>query len=100
MASRVGESGDTAKRSERPSLIPLAIHLGTIVIIKEVEMIRVIAIEDHPLMRMMLAEKLSGQSDMVLVGTAEHGSQLFRLVWETSPDVVVLDLRMATSVRF
>jgi DNA-binding NarL/FixJ family response regulator len=57
-------------------------------------MIRVIAIEDHPLMRMMLKERLSGQPDMVLVGTAEHGSQLFRLVRETSPDVVVLDLRM------
>jgi DNA-binding NarL/FixJ family response regulator len=59
-----------------------------------VETIRVIAIEDHPLMRMMIAETLSGQPDIALVGTAEHGSQLFQLARQTSPHVVVLDLRM------
>jgi DNA-binding NarL/FixJ family response regulator len=57
-------------------------------------MIRVVTIEDHPLMRMMIAERLNGQPDITIVGAGDHGSQLFQLVRETSPDVVVLDLRM------
>jgi two-component system invasion response regulator UvrY len=61
-------------------------------------MIRVIAIDDHELILSAIAEELSKQDDIELVGTADHGSQLHDLVREKSPDVVLLDLGMAGEV--
>lgn len=58
-------------------------------------MIRVIAIDDHELILSAIAEELFKQSDIELVGTGDHGSQLHDLVREKSPDVVLLDLGMA-----
>jgi len=60
--------------------------------------IRVIAIEDHPLMLKAVVDELNAQQDIQVVGTAGHGSELFHLVRETSPDVVILDLGMSTGV--
>jgi len=40
--------------------------------------------------------ELCDQADIQVVGTATHGSELQRLVSETSPDVVILDLGMST----
>jgi DNA-binding NarL/FixJ family response regulator len=57
--------------------------------------IRVVAIEDHPLMLRAIAQELESHSDIEVVGTAEYGSELHRLVRETCPDVVVLDLGMS-----
>lgn len=58
--------------------------------------IRVVVIEDHPLMLKAVAQELETHPDIQVVGTAEHGSELHRLVREASPDVVVLDLGMST----
>ncbi len=60
--------------------------------------IRVIAIEDHPLMLKAIVDELNAQPDIQVVGTAGHGSELSHLVRETSPDVVILDLGMSTGV--
>ena len=53
--------------------------------------IRVVAIEDHPLMLKAILDELSNQPGIQVVGTANHGSELQRLVRETTPDVVILD---------
>jgi len=59
--------------------------------------IRVVVIEDHPLMLKAILEELSShQEGIQVVGTSEHGSELPRLVRENSPDVVILDLGMST----
>jgi DNA-binding NarL/FixJ family response regulator len=58
--------------------------------------IRVVAIDDHPLILKTIVQELERQDDMDVVGTAAHGSELQRLVRETSPDVVILDLGMST----
>jgi two-component system, NarL family, response regulator NreC len=58
--------------------------------------IRVVIIEDHPLMLKAVSEELSIQSQIQVVGTATHGAELRRLVRELSPDVVILDLGMST----
>ena len=60
--------------------------------------IRVIAIEDHPLMFKAVVDELSAKSDSEVVGTANHGSKLMALVREKLPDVVILDLGMSTGV--
>jgi DNA-binding NarL/FixJ family response regulator len=57
--------------------------------------IRVVVIEDHPLMLKAVLDELSSQPGIQVVGTADHGSKLPRLVRETSPDVVILDLGMS-----
>ena len=56
--------------------------------------IKVIALDDHPLMTKMVEIGLSGESDIEVVGTASHSSQLMQLVRKTDPDVVILDLSM------
>jgi two-component system, NarL family, response regulator LiaR len=56
--------------------------------------IRVAIIEDHPLMLKAIEKELSTQPDIKVVGTANHGSELARLVRETSPDGVILYLGM------
>lgn len=58
--------------------------------------IRVIVIEDHPLMLKAIVDELSSQAGIQVVGKADHGSELPRLVRDTSPDVVILDLGMST----
>jgi DNA-binding NarL/FixJ family response regulator len=58
--------------------------------------IRVAVIDDHPLVLEAVSRRLEAQRDIEVVGTAAHGDDLQRLVRETSPDVVVLDLSMAT----
>ncbi len=58
-------------------------------------LIRVAVIEDHPLMLKAVLDELASQPGIQVVGTAGHGSELPRLVRETSPDVVILDLGMS-----
>jgi len=58
--------------------------------------IRVVVIEDHPLMLKAILAELASQPGIQVVGSAEHGSELPRLVRENSPDVVILDLGMST----
>lgn len=58
--------------------------------------IRVVVIEDHPLMLKAILGEIASQPGIQVVGSAEHGSELPRLVRENSPDVVILDLGMST----
>lgn len=58
--------------------------------------IRVIVIEDHPLMLKAVVDVLIAHTGIQVVGTATHGSEMPRLVRETNPDVVVLDLGMSS----
>lgn len=60
--------------------------------------IRVAVIEDHPLVLKAVVRELEGLDDVKVVGTAAHGAELQRLVRETSPDVVILDLGMSEGV--
>ncbi len=59
-------------------------------------LIRVVIIEDHPLMLKAVTEELSTQSHIQVVGTANHGSELQKIVRDKSPDVVILDLGMSS----
>lgn len=56
--------------------------------------IKVVAIDDHPLMIRMVEERLREHPDIELVGTANHSRQLMKLVRNTTPDVVILDLSL------
>ena len=56
--------------------------------------IRVLCVDDHPLVRKGIASILANESDMVLVAEAGGGRKAVALFKELKPDVVLMDLRM------
>ena len=59
-----------------------------------VGVIRVLLVDDDPLVRSALALMLGGQSDIDVVGEAPNGQVGLDLVTELEPDVVLMDIRM------
>jgi DNA-binding NarL/FixJ family response regulator len=57
-------------------------------------MIRVLVVDDHPVVRHGLVSMLRWEPDIALVGEAADGREAVRLIREQGPDVVLLDLRL------
>ncbi len=56
--------------------------------------IRVLIVDDHPVVRMGLAAALGNQPDMEVVGEARDIPEMLKVLEATAPDVVVLDLEL------
>lgn len=56
--------------------------------------IRLLAVDDHPLLREGIAALIAGQPDMQLVGEAASGSEAIQKYRELRPDVVLMDIQM------
>lgn len=56
--------------------------------------IRVLAVDDHPLMRQGIASLLSAQPDIELVAEAADGHEAIALFKSQRPDVTLMDLQM------
>jgi DNA-binding NarL/FixJ family response regulator len=56
--------------------------------------IRILAVDDHPLVREGIAGLVGVQSDMVLVGQASSGSEAVQHFRAHRPDVTLMDLQM------
>jgi DNA-binding NarL/FixJ family response regulator len=57
-------------------------------------MIRVLIVDDHPVVRSGLIGLLDVETDMIIVGEAADGEEALARVAALSPDVVLMDLRM------
>jgi DNA-binding NarL/FixJ family response regulator len=62
--------------------------------------IRVLCVDDHPIVREGLTSIVALQPDMEIVGAAESGAEAVRLFRECSPDVVLVDLRLRDTTGF
>ena len=56
--------------------------------------IRVLCVDDHPLVRDGIAYALAAQADMTLVASASNGTEAIALFQEHRPDVTLMDLQL------
>lgn len=61
---------------------------------RQVSSIRVLMVDDHPLMREGVAAVLEGQEDMTVAGEASNGSEAVERHRALRPDVTLMDLQM------
>jgi DNA-binding NarL/FixJ family response regulator len=57
-------------------------------------LIRVLAVDDHPVLRQGIAGLIDGQLDMRLVGEASNGREAIQQFRALRPDVTLMDLQM------
>jgi DNA-binding NarL/FixJ family response regulator len=56
--------------------------------------IRVLTVDDHPILRSGIAAVLQGEADIVLVGEASNGKEAIESFRVLQPDVTLMDLQM------
>lgn len=62
--------------------------------VKNEATIRLMIVDDQPLIRRGLAMMLDAESDIEIVATAADGQQAIEMALEAKPDVIVMDLQM------
>ena len=58
------------------------------------EVIRILTVDDHPIVRNGIAGLVTDQADMVLVGEASNGREAIQQFRAHQPDVTLMDLQM------
>src|ERR1700734_3212233 len=56
--------------------------------------IRILAVDDHPVLRQGIAALVGGQADMSLIGEASNGREAVQQFRAHRPDVTLMDLQM------
>jgi DNA-binding NarL/FixJ family response regulator len=56
--------------------------------------IRVLSVDDHPLLREGIAELIGNQSDMQMIGEAANGREALEPFRKHHPDITLMDLQM------
>ncbi len=56
--------------------------------------VRILVVDDHPIVRQGIASLLSNYDEFTIVGQADNGSDALDMVQAHAPEVVLLDIRM------
>jgi DNA-binding NarL/FixJ family response regulator len=56
--------------------------------------IRILVVDDHPLLREGIISLVGRQTDMRVIGEASNGKEAFQLYRQHNPDVTLMDLRL------
>ena len=56
--------------------------------------IRILSVDDHPILRQGVAALVSGQADMTVVGEASNGREAIQQFRAHHPDITLMDLQM------
>jgi DNA-binding NarL/FixJ family response regulator len=62
--------------------------------VNEIAKMRVMVVDDHPLMRVGIAAIINARQDMTVVAQAETGEDAVKLFQQCRPDVTLMDLRL------
>jgi two-component system, NarL family, response regulator len=62
--------------------------------VSNVEKIKVMVVDDHPLMRVGVASIVNARSDMTVVAQTDSGEEAVTLFFKHKPDVTLMDLRL------
>ena len=58
--------------------------------------IRILIVDDHPMVRKGLAATVGAESDMEVAGTASSGEEAVEIFRRTRPDITIMDLKLTT----
>src|SRR5260221_14583203 len=67
---------------------------STLAMMNDICLIRILSVDDHPLLRSGIAALVDTQPDMRMVGEASNGIEAVELHRELNPDVTLMDLQM------
>jgi two-component system NarL family response regulator len=56
--------------------------------------IKILIVDDHPVVRAGLTSMLATQAQLEVIGTASSGDEAIEMLQQCNPDVILLDLRM------
>ena len=81
--------GETGSNNRSPSLAPQSIRSGDVK-----TPIRLLIVDDHPVVRRGVVSCLANQKSVQIIGEAANGQEALRKMKEFAPDVVLMDADM------